>query len=55
MSTSLKRKKKNWTGEEVAVLLEEVEKSKPHLFETAPIHRYTEDFKRPEAARCEKL
>ena len=31
MSTNLKTKKENWTGEEVAVLLEEVEKSKPFL------------------------
>ena len=37
MSTNLKTKKENWTGEEVAVLLEEVhvEKSKPYLFEIA--------------------
>ena len=44
MSATLKIKKENWTGEEVAVLLEEVEKSKPFLFETAPIHRDTDDF-----------
>ena len=47
MSTNLKTKKDNWTGEEVAVLLEEVEKSKLYLFETAPIHRDTDDFERP--------
>ena len=44
MSTNLKTKMENWTGEEVAVLLEEVEKIKPFLFETAPIHRDTDDF-----------
>ena len=32
MSTNSKAKKENWTGEEVAVLLEEVEKRKPYLF-----------------------
>ena len=45
MSTNLKTKKENWTGEEVAVLLEEVEKSKPFLFESAPIHRDMDNFK----------
>ena len=33
--------------EEYVVLLEEVEKSKLYLFETAPIHRDTDDFERP--------
>ena len=33
MSTNSKAKKENWTGEEVAVLLEEVEKSRSYLFE----------------------
>ena len=42
MSTNLKTKKENLTGEEVSV-----EKSKPYLFETAPIHRDTGDFERP--------
>ena len=32
MSTNSKAKKENWTGEEVAVLLEEVEKRKAYLF-----------------------
>ena len=45
MSTNLKNKKGNWTGEEVVVLPEEVKKSKPYLFETAPIHRNTDDLK----------
>ena len=44
MSTNLKTKKENWTGEKVAVLLKEVEKSKLYLFETAPIHRDTDAF-----------
>ena len=51
-----KQKKENWTGEEDAVLLEEAEKSKPYLFETAPTHRDTDDFERPwtlEAASCQ--
>ena len=47
MSTNLKTKKENWTGEEVAVLLEEVEKGKPFLFQTAPIHHDTDEFLRP--------
>ena len=46
MSTNLKTKKENWTGEAVAVLLEEVEKRKPYLFETAPIHCDMDDFER---------
>ena len=33
--------------EEVAVLFKEVEKSKPYLFETAPMHRDMDDFERP--------
>ena len=32
--------------EEVAIVLEEVDKKKPYLFETAPIHRDTDDFER---------
>ena len=58
MSTNLKTKKENWMGEEVAILLEEVEKRKPYLFETAPIHRDMDDFESTlalEAASCEKL
>ena len=58
MLTNLKTKKENWTGEEDAVLLKEVEKSKPYLFERAPIHGYTDDFERPwtlKAASCHKL
>ena len=47
MSTNLKTKKENRMGEEVAVLLEEVEKSKPYLFEIAPIHCDTDDFETP--------
>ena len=35
------KKKEKWTGEEVAVLLQEIETRKPLLFETAPIHRDT--------------
>ena len=61
MSTNLK-KKEIWTGEEVAFLLEEVEKSKPYLFETAPTHRDMDDFEAMdistlalEAASCKKL
>ena len=46
MSTNLKAKKENWTGEEVPVLLEEVEKSKPYLFVIAPINRDTDGFER---------
>ena len=44
MSTDFKTKKENWTGEEVAVLLEEVEKSEPYFFESAPINRDRDDF-----------
>ena len=47
MSTNLKTKEENWTREEVAVLLEEVEKNEAYLFETAPIHRDKDDFERP--------
>ena len=45
MSTNLKTKKENWTGKEVAILLEEVEKSKPFLFEIVPINRDMDVFK----------
>ena len=38
MSTNLKTKKGKWTWEEGAVLLEEVEKRKPYLYETAHIY-----------------
>ena len=41
MSTNLKTKR-----QEVAILLEEIEKRKQYLFETAPIHRDTDDFER---------
>ena len=47
MSTNLKTKKGNWTGVEFAVLLEKVEKGRPYIFETAPIHRERDDFERP--------
>ena len=46
MSTNLKTKTGKLDGEEAAALLEEVEKSKPYLFEIAPIHRDTR-FERP--------
>ena len=47
MSTNEAKKRKIGWGEEVAILLEEVEKSKPYFFETAPIHRDTDDFEMP--------
>ena len=47
MSTNLKTKTGTLDGEEVAALLEEVEKSKPYLFEIASIHRDADDFERP--------
>ena len=43
----------NLTGEEVAVLLEEVTKGKPYLFETAPIQSDTDYFERPWTSRAE--
>ena len=39
-------KLENKKRQEVAVLLEEEEKRKPYLFETAPIHGDTGDFER---------